>query len=203
MEQTPHIVLDSSFYCRDGVTELARLLLGKYLLTFIDHQLTGGMITETEAYQGIHDRASHAFGGKRTQRTRIMFARGGVAYVFLCYGMHSLFNIVTNEEEVPDAILIRGIKISHGHERVSSRMQRRIPAESLISGPGLVSRALGITPGLTGWPLVKNLNDDGIWIEDRGIAVPTHQVQRTARIGVGYAGEDALLPYRYLWCPEK
>ncbi len=192
-----------AFYRRNDVTELARLLLGKFLFTSMDHLLTGGMITETEAYKGMQDRASHAYSGRRTERTRIMFEQGGIAYVYLCYGIHSLFNIVTNEEGVPDAILIRGIRITHGTKAIGSRLNRKMPLNGMVSGPGLVSRALGITTGLTGLPLVKKSESDSIWLEDRGVVVPEGQFIRMPRIGVDYAGEDALLPYRYVWIPEK
>ena len=203
MERSEQIVLGPAFYRRDNVTELARLLLGKFLFTSVDHLLTGGMITETEAYKGIHDRASHAFNGRRTERTRIMFEEGGKAYVYLCYGIHSLFNIVTNQAGVPDAILIRGIRITHGNEAIGTRLKRTVPLYEMVSGPGLVSRTLGITTGLTGLPLMKKPEKDAIWLEDRGVVVPEGQVTCTPRIGVDYAGEDALLPYRYVWIPEK
>lgn len=199
MEPSSYIVLNPSFYLRAEVTELARSLLGKYLFTSFDHQLTGGMIMETEAYRGIGDRASHAYGGKKTNRTRIMFAEGGVAYVYLCYGMHSLFNIVTNEQEVPDAILIRGFSVTHGAVMMEQRMKRQITPGLLISGPGLVSRALGITTACSGLPLIRDGENDRIWVEDRVVVVPEDQVTCSPRIGVGYAGEDALLPYRYVW----
>jgi DNA-3-methyladenine glycosylase len=161
------------------------------------------MITETEAYKGIHDRASHAYRGRKTERTRIMFEEGGIAYVYLCYGMHSLFNIVTNKEGVPDAILIRGIRITHGAEAIRSRLNRNVPLSGIVSGPGLVSRALGITTVLTGLPLIKDPQKEAIWLEDGGVVVSEGQVSHTPRIGVDYAGEDALLPYRYVWIPEK
>ena len=199
MEPSSGIVLNRSFYLGDNVTESACSLLGKYLFTSIDHQLTGGMIMETEAYKGIGDRASHAYGGRRTKRTRVMFAEGGVAYVYLCYGMHSLFNIVTNEREVPDAILIRGLSVTHGVVTIEHRLKRQVTPGRLISGPGLVSRALGITTALSGLPLIRDMDKDGIWVEDRGVVVPEDQITFSPRIGVGYAGEDALLPYRYVW----
>lgn len=199
MEPSLGIVLNRSFYLGDNVTELACSLLGKCLFTSIDHQLTGGMIMETEAYKGIGDRASHAYGGRKTNRTRIMFAEGGVAYVYLCYGMHSLFNIVTNEQEVPDAILIRGLSVTHGVVTMEHRLKRQVTVRQLISGPGLVSRALGISTALTGLPLVRDIDNDGIWVEDRGVVVCEDQITCSPRIGVGYAGEDALLPYRYVW----
>ncbi|HNS16625.1 MAG TPA: DNA-3-methyladenine glycosylase [Bacteroidales bacterium] len=195
------IVLDRSFYTRDDVNELARLLLGKVLFTRIGNQLAGGMITETEAYRGIHDRASHAYGGRMTKRTRVMYAGGGVAYVYLCYGIHSLFNVVTNVEDIPDAILVRGIAVTHGCDVIAQRLDRKVELRFHLAGPGLVSRALGITTGLTGLPLVRSKTGDALWIEDRGVVVSAGQMVSSPRIGVDYAGPDAALPYRYLWSP--
>ncbi len=174
-------------------------MLGNYLFTCIGDRLTGGMITETEAYRGVQDRASHAFGGRRTKRTRVMFEEGGVAYVYLCYGIHSLFNIVTNEKDVPDAILVRGIVPTHGRGTMGLRLRREVDPMTPVTGPGLVSKALGITTDLSGLPLVRMKNGNAIWIEDRKMGVPPDQISSLPRIGVDYAGPDAALPYRYLW----
>ena len=96
--------LQRSFYTRQDVVQIAKDLIGKYIFTHFNGEITGGIIIETEAYEGITDRASHAYGGRRTARTEVMYADGGVAYVYLCYGMHSLFNIVTNIQGVPQAV---------------------------------------------------------------------------------------------------
>src|SRR4051812_10859169 len=113
--------LKKSFYERDNVVQIAKELLGKYLFTKFDGKLTGGIITETEAYAGQVDRASHAYGGRRTKRTEIMYGEAGTAYVYLCYGIHSLFNVVTNKKGVPHAILIRALKPTHGVETILER----------------------------------------------------------------------------------
>src|SRR5436190_15707600 len=113
--------LKKSFYQRDDVVEIAKELLGKYLVTNFNNKLTGGIITETEAYAGIIDRASHAFGGRRTARTEIMYNEGGTAYVYLCYGIHSLFNVVTNKKNIPHAVLIRAIHPTHGIKKMLAR----------------------------------------------------------------------------------
>src|SRR4051812_45478122 len=113
--------LKKSFYQRDDVVQVAKELLGKYLFTHIDGKLTGGIITETEAYAGVIDRASHAYGGRRTARTEIMYGEGGTAYVYLCYGIHSLFNVVTNKKGTPHAILIRALHPTHGVETILKR----------------------------------------------------------------------------------
>jgi DNA-3-methyladenine glycosylase len=203
MEKVKTFVLGKSFYCRSDVTSLARLLLGKYLFTSLHQRITGGQIIETEAYAGVYDRASHAWAGRRTKRTGIMYEEGGIAYVYLCYGIHSLFNIVTNKKEIPDAILIRGLLPTHGIRDMEERLERKMTGNQQLQGPGLVSKALGITTHHTGLPLIKDLHESSIWVEDRGILVPDEDILTTPRIGVEYAGPHASLPYRYVWAEKK
>src|SRR2546430_14563541 len=99
--------LSQEFYSRTDVVALARELLGKVLVTNFDRKKTSGIITETEAYNGFVDRASHAYRGRRTARNEHMYSHGGTSYVYICYGMHHLFNVVTNVQDEPHAILIR------------------------------------------------------------------------------------------------
>src|SRR5688572_7863163 len=101
--------LKRDFYTREDVVLVAKELLGKVLCTKWNGKTTSGIITETEAYEGITDRASHAYRGRRTERTEIMYSEGGTAYVYLCYGMHHLFNVVTNKKDIPHAVLIRAV----------------------------------------------------------------------------------------------
>ena len=155
---------------------------------------TSGMITETEAYAGIVDKASHAYGGLRTSRTEIMYMRGGVAYVYFCYGMHSLFNIVTNQSEIPHAVLIRAIEPIDGIDLMLERSNKLAVKKDFANGPGKVAKILGIKCEHTG----LDLNSNTLWIEDRGVVIYATQIVSTPRIGVGYVGEDALLPYRFL-----
>src|SRR4051812_33790234 len=117
--------LKKSFYHRDDVVQIAKELLGKYLFTNFNNKLTGGIITETEAYCGVIDKASHAYRGRRTARTEIMYNAGGTAYVYLCYGVHSLFNVVTNRKDIPHAILIRAIQPTHGVETILKRRKMK------------------------------------------------------------------------------
>lgn len=185
--------LGESFYTRGDVLEVTRDLLGKFLMTRMDDGITGGMIVEAEAYEGVTDRASHAYGNRRTARTEVMYRKGGTAYVYLCYGIHSLFNIVTNAEGIPHAVLIRGILPGTGIEVMQRRTgKERIDAVSGI-GPGRVSSLLGIHYSHTGLSLM----DDQIWLEDRGIVIPDRNIITGPRVGVDYAGPDALLPYRF------
>eukprot|EP01037_Dinobryon_pediforme_P000892 gene892-899_t len=171
----------------------ARDLLGKYLFTRIDGITTGGYIVETEAYNGIIDRASHAFGNRRTQRTATMFMNGGLAYVYLCYGIHEMFNVVTSTEGEPHAILIRAINPTDGLELMMLRRNMQSLKTTITSGPGSVAKALGISRTING----ISLQDDRIWIEDRGLSFNTNEIAAAPRIGVAYAAEDALLPYRF------
>lgn len=184
--------LHLSFYRRPDVVQIARELIGKYIFTQIDGGLTGGIIIETEAYEGVTDRASHAYGNRRTRRTEVMYAGGGVAYVYLCYGIHSLFNIVTNVEDIPHAILLRGIFPVEGTGLMKLRMSKSVITPATGIGPGNAARMLGIHYSHTGIDLTGNQ----IWLEDRGLDLSGDIISGT-RIGVGYAGPDALLPYRF------
>lgn len=196
---TPDI-LPRSFYLRPDVVRIAKDLLGKYLVTETDGVITAGMICETEAYAGNIDRASHAYGGKRTARTEIMYREGGTAYVYLCYGMHSLFNVVTNDPEIPHAVLIRGIESAEGVEVMLQRSGKSPKTKNPGIGPGNVTKLLGIHFRQTGTDLVRgpgSARGDGIWIEDRGLKIDPAFIISGPRIGVAYAGEDALLLYRF------
>ena len=186
--------LTKDYFLKDDVLAIAQDLLGKSLFTRMDGQLTGGLICEVEAYKGIGDRASHAYGGRRTRRNEMMYHEGGVAYVYLCYGMHHLLNFVTNADGIPDAILIRGIMPTHGEELMLRRTGKRKITPDIGIGPGKVSKLLGLTVADNG----LSLCGDTLWIEDRGLVVPENQLEITPRIGVDYAGEDALLPYRFV-----
>lgn len=186
--------LTASFYKGKDVVKIARRLIGKVLVTFIEGQYTSGIITETEAYNGITDKASHAFGDRRTMRTEVMYGQGGLAYVYLCYGIHSLFNVVTNVEGVPHAVLIRGVCPLDGIGIMETRRKRKT-GKGFSDGPGTAAKALGIHYSQSG----ADLAGDTIWIEDRKIAVAEKDIMVTPRIGVAYAAEDAQLPYRFLW----
>jgi len=142
-KDTKHKILPPSFYRRGDVVQIARELLGKVLVSKTGHELTAGIICETEAYAGITDKASHAYSYLRTNRTEIMYHKGGLSYVYLCYGIHHLFNVVCNEIDVPHAVLIRNIKPLEGLETMIKRRGRKSD-ENLITGPGTVSQALNI-----------------------------------------------------------
>ncbi|MEO6314247.1 MAG: DNA-3-methyladenine glycosylase [Chitinophagaceae bacterium] len=185
--------LPASFYTRKDVVVIAKALLGKLLVTDFDGMHTAGRIVETEAYNGIADKASHSYGGRRTKRTEIMYGAGGIAYVYLCYGIHHLFNVVTNVQDTPHAILVRGIEPVAGIPVMLQRMRKENFDNSVGRGPGNVSKALGISVSHTGVSLL----DDHLYIADDGTVVKPAQIVASARIGVDYAAEDALLPYRF------
>ena len=177
---------------RNDAVAVARDLLGKVLCSRIRGRLTAAVITETEAYAGVGDRASHAWGDRRTRRTEPMYADGGAAYVYLCYGIHHLFNVVAGEAGRPLAVLVRAGEPLEGIELM--RRRRRQPhGEGLLAGPGRIAQGLGITTALTGTSLLG----DRIWIEDRAIRVRPRDILAGPRVGVDYAGEDAKLPYRF------
>lgn len=183
------------FFSGDDVVEIARRMLGMQLCTRFDGVFTSGIITETEAYAGIRDRASHAYGGRKTSRTEIMYRQGGTAYVYLCYGMHSLFNIVTNKSGIPDAVLIRGIHPVSGIEWMEKRSGKKSGSKGFTDGPGKVSKAMGIHFSHSG----ISASGSKIWVEDHGIILSETDIRCTPRIGVDYAGEDAKLPWRFLY----
>lgn len=189
--------LPARFYRDEDVVAIARALLGKVLCTSFDGLVTRALITETEAYAGVGDRASHARGGRRTRRTEPMYAAGGIAYVYLCYGMHHLFNVVTGPEGVPHAVLVRAGVPIEGLATMLERRGRPKAGRALLSGPGSLARALGIRVVHSG----ASLRGRDIWIEDHGVAVDQSAVRSGPRIGVDYAGPDALLPYRFVMEP--
>ena len=187
-------VLERSFYDRTDVVKIAKELLGKILITNFNGEFTAGRIVETEAYNGAVDKASHAYGGRRTARTEVMFGKPGTAYVYLCYGIHHLFNVVTNKAEIPHAVLIRALEPLHGIDIMLDRTRKQVLDNTLTRGPGNVSKALGIYTTHTGMDLLES---------EMVIAEDQYEVKRSAigittRIGVDYAGPDALLPYRFI-----
>ncbi|MEX0610332.1 MAG: DNA-3-methyladenine glycosylase [Balneolaceae bacterium] len=185
--------LPREFYERDDVVGISRELIGKVLCTKIDGVFTSGIIVESEAYHGRNDRACHAFPDVKTPRTSIMYGPPGFAYVYLCYGIHHLFNVVANKEGLADAVLIRAVQPVDGVEFMMERRGKEKIHPSVGNGPGILSQALGITTKLYGSDLLGNQ----IWIEDRGITYKDSEIISGPRVGVAYAGEDANLPWRF------
>lgn len=190
--------LGIDFYQRANVLQIAKELLGKVLVTNWNgpdgyREETSGRIVEVEAYNGVIDKASHASGGRRTNRNEIMYADGGVAYVYLCYGIHHLFNVVTNKKETPHAILIRALEPMTGVDVMLERTRKKQLDNSLTRGPGNVSKALGIFTKHTGESLLSKT----LFIAEDDFDWSKRELATSSRIGVDYAGEDAKLPYRF------
>lgn len=183
--------LTAAFYQQKDVVKIARQLLGKMLVTEIDGIRTAGRIVETEAYAGVTDKASHAWNERRTNRTAVMYNPGGLAYVYLCYGIHYLFNVITNVKDTPHAVLIRALEPVDGIDMMKARFLPHL-TQNVTAGPGNLSKALGINTALTG----ESLTGNKVWIEDAP-NLPDEQVVADTRVGVAYAGEDAYLPYRF------
>lgn len=186
-------VLPRQFYLDDDVVKLSKKLLGKVLITNFEKMTTSGLITETEAYRGPEDRGSHAYDNRRTNRTEVMFQEGGRSYIYLCYGIHHLFNVVTNVEGIPHAVLIRALFPLEGTEVMACRRKKSANFKNLTQGPGSVTQALGVTTQYNG----LELTSPPIWIEDRGISIPSDVIEQNSRVGIDYAGEDAQLPWRF------
>lgn len=185
--------LPLSYYSNQDVLFLAQDLLGKVLFTEIDGEITAGIIVETEAYNGVSDKASHAYGGRRTDRTETLYSHGGISYVYLCYGIHHLFNVVTSVQDEPHAVLIRAVEPLIGKEIMEVRRNMPASKSAISSGPGSAAKALGIDRSFN----TKGLVGNEIWIEDYGIQYTSEDIIAGPRIGVAYAQEDALLPWRF------
>ena len=186
-------ILPLNFYLRDNPVKIAKELIGKYIMTDFGDCVTGGMIVETEAYKAPGDKASHAYNYRRTKRNEAMYLDGGRAYVYICYGIHNLFNIVTNAHDIPHAILIRSLIPEYGIEIMQKRRNQQ-KIEKLANGPGALSQALGISKEHNAITLDK----PPIWIEDLGKKICKKNIEATPRIGIEYAKEDARLPWRFI-----
>lgn len=188
--------LPKSFYIRD-TTKIAKELLGKVLVHKTEDQIYRGIIVETEAYLGIDDRASHSFNNTRTDRTKYMYMEGGHAYIYLNYGIHHLFNVVTNRKDVPEAVLVRAVEIIQGQERaLYNRYGKprqdltKLQLKNMANGPGKFTQAMGITVDMTGTSLLG----DKLWLEDIG---ETGEIVTTTRIGIENTGEAREYPLRF------
>ena len=183
---------DSAYYLNEDVIFIAKELIGNEIFTKINGKVTAGIITETEAYNGILDKASHSYNGKRTERNEVMYQKGGIIYVYLCYGIHFLLNIVTGPKDDPKAVLIRAIEPTKGIDTMLKRREKSNFKKNDHIGPGKVTKSLGIN-------LSHNqlkVNCESIWLKENKIQ--SDQIKADKRIGIDYAQEDALLPYRFI-----
>lgn len=182
-----------SFYKRKDVVKIAKEILGKIVVTNFDGEITSGRIVETEAYVGIIDKASHSYAGKRTARNEHMYSAAGTAYIYICYGMHQMLNVVTNDKEIPDAVLIRAIEPLKGIEIMAQRTGKNQNDKTITRGPGNVGKALGIFKHHSGLFLL----DEEIYLLDDEKKIAEKNIGISKRIGVESAGDDALLLYRF------
>ena len=183
--------LEESFYQRADVTKIAKELLGKTLYTRINRKITSGIIVETEAYSHV-EKGCHAYLNRMTKRNEVMFNAGGYAYVYLCYGIHNLFNVVTGSPGTGNAVLIRALEPIEGIDIMKERMNTS-NVRRITSGPGKLTKALGIDRTFN----AKHLTGSDVWIDDQGIILKKQQIIASKRIGIDYAGEDANLLWRY------
>jgi DNA-3-methyladenine glycosylase len=185
--------LHPHFYLGKDVVCIAKELLGKILVTNFENITTSARIVETEAYIAVTDKASHSYNGRRTSRNEHMYAKGGVSYVYICYGIHHLFNVVTNEKDIPDAVLIRAAEPVSGINAMLKRTGKSKADTTLTKGPGNMSRALGIHKIHSGITLTGN----EIYLANDGFILSANEIGVSKRIGIDGAGEDAWLPYRF------
>lgn len=187
--------LPFNFYQSTDVLSISKDLLGKVIVTNFEGKRSAGIIVETEAYRAPDDKACHAHLNRFTKRTSVMFKPGGHAYIYLCYGIHHLFNIVTAPEGVAHVVLVRAVEPL---ENVALMLERRGKDQlrpQLTAGPGVMSKALGITKAYTG--LDMTLPDSPIWIEDHGMRILPEQIIESPRVGIDYAEECALWDWRF------
>jgi DNA-3-methyladenine glycosylase len=181
-------ILPKDFYLHSDVCAIARQLIGKKITVSMDNKQTQAIITETEAYAGIDDKASHAYNNKRTTRTETMYQEGGIAYVYLCYGMHYMLNAVTNTENHPHAVLIRSVFPLCSDKSINIKQMLQSG-----KGPGRTTKFLGIDMTFN----TMSLQCKKLHISESDIFIEPDMIQVSPRIGIDYAGEDSLLPYRF------
>lgn len=191
----PAIRLQKPFYTREDVVQISKDLLGKVLVTNFNNQKTAGIIVETEAYRAPEDKASHAYQNRYTDRTKVMFEEGGLAYVYLCYGIHHLFNVVTGKKGMAHAVLVRAIEPLENAEYMLKRRNKVTINRQLTGGPSVLSKALGITTHYTGTNLI--MANSPIWIEDRDIKVDESNIIASPRVGIDYAEECTAWNWRF------
>ncbi len=186
-------MLDQSFYLSSDILQTAMSLLGKTISTYIGGFETTGMITETEAYKAPEDKASHAYDNNLTPRTEVIFREGGCAYVYLCYGMHHMFNVVSGAKDEAHAILIRAVQPLSGIRIMEDRRQMLL-TPNLTNGPGKLCSALGINKEYNGTILYDASSKIHI-LENKNIS--KSDIIIGPRVGIAYAGECAHWPWRF------
>ena len=189
------MILPRSFYLRADVLDIAQELLGKVLVSTAGSKLTSGMIVETEAYRAPDDKGSHAYNNRRTKRTSTMFQEGGICYIYLCYGIHHLFNVVSGYSEQAHAILVRAVEPLEGLAIMQERRKLSSEHPGLTNGPGKFTEAMGIKTSHNGTILTDEANV--LKVLDAGIEVNSDQLIKSPRVGIAYARECAHWPWRF------
>jgi len=183
--------LSADFYTQENTLLVCRQLLGKKLCTSIDGIFTSGIIVETEAYRGPEDLGSHAYNNRRTTRNDIMYAEGGVVYMYICYGIHDMLNIVTGKEGSSHAVLIRALQPADGIPHMCERRGIQ-DLKRLCKGPGALAKAVGLSKKHNG----MSLQSDVIWVEDAPTLVEESIVE-TSRVGLNIQGVYRDVPWRF------
>lgn len=185
--------LPLSFYQREDVIQIARDLVGKELFTNVDGIICGGTIVETEAYRGPDDRGSHAYMNRMTPRNKMMYESGGKVYMYICYGIHDMLNIVTGSEGMSHAILIRAIEPHTGIETMRERRNLFGHDKRLCQGPGALAKALGLKKHFNGTDILG----DEIWIEDSSKVYRDKEIVAAPRVGMNFEGPYKTIPWRF------
>ncbi len=190
---TPARRLERSFYLNTNAVEIARNLLGKVIYSSVDKIITGGVIVETEAYKGPEDVGSHSYNGKRTVRNEMMYAEGGLVYMYICYGIHNMLNIVTGPEGSSHAVLIRALEPVTGIDVMRQRRSVFDNDKRLCKGPGALCKAMGLSKKHNG----VSLAGDTVWIEDRGTVLTDDEIIASPRVGLNITGPYRDIPWRF------
>lgn len=188
-------LVPNSFFTHLDTLSIAKQLIGKEIITQFDGKLCSVIITETEAYMAPEDKASHAYNNKKTKRTEVFYESGGCAYIYLCYGIHKLFNVITGPINIPHAVLIRGGISRNGEEIMKERLQKTATSPLILKGPGILAKAMGIELNHTG--LIISDHKNPIMILKETVQIHKHQIKTSARIGVDSAGEWAQKEWRF------
>ncbi len=187
-------LLPKSFYTRHDVLQVSKDLLGKTLVTNINGHHTSGIIVETEAYRAPDDKACHAYNDNLTPRTETMFEEGGIAYVYICYGIHHLFNVITAEKGMAHAVLIRAVEPTDGFDVMEDRRKMSSKRKAICNGPGKFAKAMGIHKSHNGISLMTRKSP--IYIEDN-TDIPEDQIVAGPRVGMSTAEECSNWPWRF------
>lgn len=196
------MILPQSFYTHDDVVQISKDLLGKMLVSEIAGEVCSGMIVETEAYRAPDDQACHAYLNRNTNRTKTMFLEGGVAYIYICYGIHQMINIVTSAEGNAHAVLIRSIEPADGQVIQARRRGHSKMKLATVNGPGKLAQALGVDTSMDGVSLYDPLSP--IRIEDQEIIITDQEIISGPRVGMSiHVGSDAHRPWRFTIADNK